>query len=50
MTKDELEQHLIRLIGPGYINYPICVEWNIKMLKYLKEHEKQGLIKNGNTS
>ena len=46
MTKTELEEHLIRLIGPNYYNYPISVEWNIKMLKYLEKYTNQGLINN----
>ena len=41
MTKDELYEKLTELIGPSFMNYPICVEWNIRVLKYLEEQRKQ---------
>ena len=40
MTWEEAEKELIRLLGKNYQNYPICVEWNLKIMKYLKEVKK----------
>ena len=33
-------KRLIRLLGPNYSNYPQCVEWNIKVMKYLDKRKK----------
>jgi len=30
----EIEKNLIRLLGENYHQYPRCMEWNIKMMKY----------------
>ena len=35
-----MEKNLIRLLGPNYSNYPKCVEWNIKVMKYLDKRKK----------
>ena len=51
MEWKDVEQTLIRLIGENYINYPKCVEWNIKVMKYIDNRKKtQALekVKNGN--
>ena len=37
MTWEEAEKELIRLLGENYHNYPICVEWNLKIMKYLEK-------------
>jgi len=39
MEWKEVEENLIRLLGPNYVNYPDCVEWNIKIMKYLDKKE-----------
>jgi|TARA_B100000315_G_scaffold42219_1_gene37118 hypothetical protein len=36
MTDDELKEYIIKAVGPSYSNYPACVEWNLKVLHYLK--------------
>ena len=35
-----MKKNLIRLLGPNYSNYPKCVEWNIKVMKYLDKRKK----------
>ena len=35
-----MEKNLIRLLGPNYFNYPKCVEWNIKVMRYLDKRKK----------
>tara|TARA_Y100001951_G_C11189155_1_gene210425 strand:+ start:135 stop:281 length:147 start_codon:yes stop_codon:yes gene_type:complete len=40
MDWEEVEKRLIRLIGENYENYPKCVEWNIKIMKYLDKMKK----------
>jgi|TARA_B100000745_G_scaffold279792_1_gene211517 hypothetical protein len=41
MEWKEVEENLIRLLGPSYYNYPDCVEWNIKLMKYLNRGEEK---------
>ena len=51
MEWKEVEQNLIRLLGANYCNYPTCVEWNIRVMKYLDNRKKiQTLekVENGN--
>jgi len=40
MEWEEVEKKLIRLLGPNYSNYPQCVEWNIKVMRYLDKSKK----------
>ena len=40
MEWKEVENTLIRLLGENYFNYPECVEWNIKFMKYLDKIRK----------
>ena len=40
MEWEEVEERLIRLIGANYDQYPKCVEWNIKLMKYLDKRKK----------
>ena len=35
-----MKERLIQLLGPNYSNYPQCVEWNIKVMKYLDKSKK----------
>ena len=35
-----MKERLIQLLGPNYLNYPQCVEWNIKVMKYLDKRKK----------
>jgi len=37
MTKSELKEYILETFGPSYINYPDCVEWNLKVLHYLQK-------------
>ena len=51
MKWKDVEERLIRLLGPNYFNYPECVEWNIRVMKYLDNRKKiQTLekVENGN--
>ena len=49
MEWEEVEKRLIRLIGANYSNYPKCVEWNIKLMKYLERRKKEKeLLENKN--
>jgi len=43
---EEIEERLIRLLGPNYFNYPQCVEWNIKIMKYLDKSKELEKVKN----
>ena len=36
-----MKKNLIRLLGANYSNYPRCVEWNIKVMKYLERRKKE---------
>ena len=36
-----MNKRLIRLIGANYSNYPKCVEWNIKLMKYLERRKEE---------
>jgi hypothetical protein len=47
MEWKEVEETLMRLLGPNYVNYPQCVEWNIKIMKY-REKKKVEKIDNEN--
>ena len=40
MDWKEVEERLIQQIGVNYFNYPKCVEWNIKVMKYLEKNRK----------
>ena len=40
MEWKEVEETLIRLLGPNYYNYPQCMEWNIKIMKYLDKSKR----------
>ena len=40
MEWENVEKNLIRLLGPNYSNYPKCVEWNIKVMRYLDKRKK----------
>ena len=40
MEWEEVEERLIRLIGANYLNYPQCVEWNIKVMRCLDIRKK----------
>ena len=40
MDWKEVEERLIQQLGPNYFNYPKCVEWNIKVMKYLEKNRK----------
>ena len=40
MEWEDVEKELIRLLGKNYFNYPKCVEWNIKVMKYLEKSRK----------
>ena len=51
MKWEDVEKELIRLLGKNYFNYPKCVEWNIKIMKYIdKRRNTQALekVKNAN--
>jgi|TARA_Y100000034_G_scaffold85195_1_gene102206 hypothetical protein len=41
MEWKEVEERLIRLIGANYLSYPKCVEWNIRVMKYLDKRKKE---------
>ena len=41
MEWENVEKNLIRLLGPNYSNYPKCVEWNIKVMKYLEKRKEE---------
>ena len=41
MEWEKVEKNLIRLLGPNYLNYPKCVEWNIKVMKYLEKRKEE---------
>ena len=47
MEWKEIEKRLIRLLGESYMNYPACVEWNIKIMKYLDKSKELEKVKNG---
>jgi len=34
MTEKEIHEYLVKMIGPNYHNYPKCVEYYLKLLKY----------------
>ena len=36
MTDDELKEYITKTVGSNYNNYPVCVEWNLKVLHYLE--------------
>ena len=38
MEWKEVEERLIRLLGPNYYNYPQCMEWNIKIMNENKDY------------
>ena len=40
MEWEDVEKELIRLLGKNYFNYPKCVEWNIKIMKYIDNRKK----------
>ena len=40
MEWKEVKERLIQLLGPNYLNYPQCVEWNIKVMRYLDKRKK----------
>ena len=40
MDWKEVEERLIQQLGVNYFNYPKCVEWNIKVMKYLEKNRK----------
>jgi len=49
MEWEEVKERLKRLLGPNYANYPKCVEWNIKVMKYLERRKKEKeLLENNN--
>ena len=37
MTWEEAQKELIRLLGEKYQNYPTCVEWNLKVMKFFEK-------------
>ena len=41
MEWENVVKNLIRLLGANYSNYPQCVEWNIKVMKYLDRRKKE---------
>jgi len=41
MEWEEVEKTLIRLLGPNYFNYPQCVEWNIKIMKFCEQQTRK---------
>ena len=41
MTRQELENFLIKMVGPNYLQYPKTSMWEIKVLKYLEERKKK---------
>ena len=41
MEWENVKKNLKRLLGPNYANYPKCVEWNIKVMKYLEKRKKE---------
>ena len=51
MEWKEIEERLIHLIGANYYQYPQCVEWNLKIMKYLDKRKKAKAlerVENGN--
>ena len=34
ISDKELKEHLIKTVGPDYMNYPKTAEWNLKALAY----------------
>ena len=36
-----MKERLVQLLGPNYLNYPQCVEWNIKVMKYLEKRKEE---------
>ncbi len=36
ITDEELEEYLLTHVGPDYVNYPACVEFQLKLLHYIK--------------
>ena len=47
MEWENVKKNLIRLLGPNYSNYPKCVEWNIKVMKYLDKRKKSKALEKG---
>jgi len=48
MEWKKVEKELIRLLGANYFNYPQCVDYNIKIMKYIKKRKREKeLVKNG---
>ena len=43
-----MKKELIRLIGANYSNYPKCVEYNIKVMKYLNKRKKEKNLESKN--
>ena len=43
LTEEEhpLWQELVRVIGPNFHNYPLCVDFHLQSLKYLKEYREK---------
>ena len=42
ISDEELKEHLIKTVGPDYMNYPKTAEWNLKALAYrLKVRKKK---------
>ena len=41
MEWEKVKKRLKRLLGPNYANYPKCVEWNIRVMKYLERRKKE---------
>ena len=48
MEWEKVKKELIRLIGANYSNYPKCVEYNIKVMKYLNKRKKEKNLESKN--
>ena len=41
MTDEELHNKLVELLGLNYHNYPQCVEWNLRVIKYIYQRQRE---------
>ena len=48
MTDKEIHDYLVKMIGVNYHNYPKCVEYNIKVMKYLNKRKKEKNLESKN--
>ena len=38
--ESSLREELTRAIGPNFYNYPLCVNFHLQVLKYLKDYKE----------